>query len=191
MLQGRVCFGACEWRTSHSSLEPLIPDNVVCLTMFQDCLGNKPAPFMCHHSRTDFGIAGYAEPEETLTLIELILTEGFLFDGFDVFAVMCFMVCPRLNQQFDVALRFLSNSAIPGTERIAVTAPDSAFMDSEYKGLPLLHGSALKVNMIASFCIVIKIYCTWNQIRALGGPVESVVKQCVEAICWAHSVWLM
>ena len=52
-------------------------------------------------TRTDYGVAGYAEPEETENLMALILTEGF-----------------RTNAD-----------ALAGVERLAVMIPDSAFLE--------------------------------------------------------------
>lgn len=40
--------------------------------------------------------------------------------------------------------RFRTNSALPGTERLAVCKPDCEFLDDPYDCLPLLDGAALE-----------------------------------------------
>ena len=59
-------------------------------------------------SRTDYGVAGYAEPEEMENLMGLILTEGF-----------------RTNSE-----------ELAGVERLAFVSPDSAFLESEADSIP-------------------------------------------------------
>ena len=61
--------------------------------------------------RCDFGLPGLQEPEETERLMELILTETFRAD-----------------------------SDLPGVEKVAVTIPDSSWLEKAYTPLPPLPG---------------------------------------------------
>ena len=56
---------------------------------------------LLHGFRTDYGVAGYCEPEETENLVGLILSEGF-----------------RTNSE-----------TMAGVERLAVMMPDSSFLE--------------------------------------------------------------
>ena len=62
--------------------------------------------------RADYGLPGLQEPEKTERLLELIFTEGFRTD-----------------------------SDLPGVEKLAVTEPDSSWLDSPCNKLPPLAGS--------------------------------------------------
>ena len=93
--------------------------------------------------RSDFGVSGYLDPEVGELLLQLILTEGSPTEfsckcGGSVLSRLLLGAISLPHFSF----RFASDPDRVGAEKLSVTAVPKAYLESEYKELPAVIGSA-------------------------------------------------
>lgn len=79
-------------------------------------------------------------------------------------------------------LRFRTDPDLPGVERLAVTTPDSAFLESKYVALPELPNSGLVLSFLALIMTTSQI--NFRIVCALCGLKISVRHPIGPFLCW-------
>ena len=110
--------------------------------------------------REDFGCSGFIEPDQAMMIVELMLTEGYLVSRHTcigtinctkVWFVCCSWLLFVLWPGAFCQLRLLTNSDLPGVEKVSTCSVPKEYLNSPYTELPSTIGGHPQTRCNADF----------------------------------------